>query len=96
MENYNMNNSYLYYNMEQNYKIGLLIPCTSKNRNTWNKMEDTYLMTHSVETFLKTYSEEHQYIFYIGYDTHDRIYANKDEQNKIKIVFEKYTNIDIQ
>ncbi len=96
MKNYNMNNSYLYYNMEQNYKIGLLIPCTSKNRNTWNKMEDTYLMTHSIETFLKTYSEEHEYIFYIGYDTDDRIYANKDEQDKIKVVFEKYDNIDIQ
>ena len=64
-------------------KIGLLIPCTSKNRNTWNKMEDTYLMTHSIETFLKTYSEEHEYIFYIGYDTDDRIYANIFKQLKL-------------
>ena len=63
-------------------KVGLLIPCTSKNR-PWFKMEDAYLYHLSLKTFLLTMDKEHEYVFYIGIDKNDPLFDNKKEQDKI-------------
>ena len=47
-------------------KIGLLIPSTSNGRNEWKTYKDTYLYNSTLKTFLLTYDQEHEYIFYIG------------------------------
>ena len=45
------------------HKIALLIQCTSKERDTWNTMKDTYLNDLSVKHFLLTQDKEHEYVF---------------------------------
>jgi len=55
------------------HKIALLIPCTSKGRELWNSMNDTYPHNLSVKHFLLTQDKENEYVFYIGYDGDDRI-----------------------
>ena len=41
------------------HKIALLIPCTSKDRDYWQTMKDTYLNNLSVKHFLLTQDKEH-------------------------------------
>ena len=50
------------------HKIALLIPCTSKGRDQWQTIKDSYLDNLSVKHFLLTQDKEHEYVFYIGYD----------------------------
>ena len=66
------------------YNIGLLIPTTSNNRNDWNNMKDTYLF-HTIKSFLtsRQYQDENTYNIYIGYDEHDRIFSNIEQQNDL-------------
>lgn len=71
-------------------KISLLIPCTTKGRDEWINMKDTYLYNLSLKTFLLTMDKEHEYTFYIGYDFDDRIYSNEQEHtiiNKFSTIF---------
>ena len=85
------------------HKIALLIPCTSKERDSWNTMKDTYLNNLSVKHFLLTQDKEHEYVFYIGYDSDDRIFADVTQQDVLKryslvfknvsFVFIKFENI---
>ena len=46
-------------------KIGCIIPATSKNR-PWTSVEESYLYTTTLKSFMITYSNKHKYIFYIG------------------------------
>jgi hypothetical protein len=64
-------------------KIGLLIPSTSKGRNEWKTYKDTYLFKSTLKSFLLTYDQEHEYVFYIGIDRHDRIYDSDLEKGNI-------------
>ena len=41
-------------------KVGILIPCTSKNR-PWKNLEESYLYNSTLKTFLLTYDKEHEY-----------------------------------
>ena len=66
------------------HNIGLLIPCTSKGRELWNSMNDTYLMNLTLKHLLLTQDKEHNYIVYIGYDFDDRIFSSAEQQDKIK------------
>jgi len=85
------------------YNVALLIPCTSKGRNEWKNIKDTYLMELTLKHFLLTQDKEHKYTIYIGYDNDDRIFSIPGEQDQIKrfsLVFKnvdfkfiKYTNI---
>tara|TARA_B100000963_G_C22613373_1_gene666025 strand:- start:1417 stop:2214 length:798 start_codon:yes stop_codon:yes gene_type:complete len=77
------------------YKIGILIPSTSKHRN-WTTIQETYLTKYTIKTFLMTYNEEHTYIFYIGIDENDYILDNSDNQNKIMKIIDQYSNIEIK
>lgn len=68
-------------------KIAFMIPTTSKNRNEWNDIKDTYLYKILFKSFIKTYCKDYEYHFYIGYDYNDRIFSNhlntKEEINKL-------------
>jgi hypothetical protein len=85
------------------HKIALLIPCTSKGRDNWKTMKDVYLNNLSVKHFLLTQDKEHEYVFYIGYDSDDRIFADVTQQEVLKryslvfknvsFVFIKFENI---
>jgi hypothetical protein len=73
--------------------IALLIPCTSKGRDEWNSMKDTYLYNYTLKTFLLTQTKEYNYTFYIGYDEDDRIYSKSLEQRVIKLFKTVFTNV---
>jgi len=85
------------------YKVGILIPCTSRGRDEWKDIKDTYLYRLSLITFLRSQDREHAYVVYIGYDADDRIFADKSNQdaisrfslafNNISFRFVKYDNI---
>ena len=82
--------------MDKQTHISLLIPCTSKGRDNWATMKDTYLYNYSLKTFLLTKNDQYKYTFYIGYDFDDRIF-NKEEQQDIIHHFKKaFKNIDYQ
>ena len=63
-------------------KIGVLIPSTSKNRH-WSNYKESYLYVNTLKTFLITYDQEHEYIFYIGIDKGDRIYDNQHTKDNL-------------
>ena len=75
-------------------KIGLLIPCTSKNRN-WSSIKESYLYKLTLKTFLLTQDKEHTYEFYIGVDYDDAIFNNILEQQKITSINNVFKNINI-
>jgi len=87
----------------KSHKISLLIPCTSKGRDIWNTIDDTYLFNLTLKHLLLTQDKEHEYIVYIGYDFDDRIFSSTEQQQQIKrfsLVFKnvsfkfiKYTDI---
>lgn len=56
--------------------IAFLIPSTTRNRNYWNTLEDTYLYK------LQKIFTEYEITYFIGYDKDDRIYSKEEERNK--------------
>ena len=77
-------------------RIGLLIPTTSKNRNTWKSIKDTYLYNLTFKTMLLTQNKEHNYIFYIGIDKGDRIFSQKNNQDILMNFKNVFKNIDLK
>ena len=59
------------------HKIGLLIPTTCKGRDNWGTVKDTYLFKLTLKSFLLSQDKEHEYIFYIGIDSDDRIFSKQ-------------------
>ena len=55
-------------------KIALLILATSKQRDNWVSIKDSYLFNMTLKSFLSSQDKEHEYIFYIGIDKDDRIF----------------------
>jgi hypothetical protein len=81
-----------------NHKIAMLIPCTSKGRDHWKTIKDTYLHNLSLKFFLLTQDKEHEYVFYIGYDSDDRIFSDSSQQEFLKrysIVFKNVSFVFI-
>lgn len=80
-------------------KIGILVPSTSKNRDDWNDIIDSYLYKYTVSTFINTLTKGYTYVFYIGYDKGDRIYSsvkkNKKTLNKL-VSDKKISNIQFK
>jgi hypothetical protein len=76
-------------------KVGILIPCTSKNR-PWKNLEESYLYSSTLKTFLLTYDKEHEYIFYIGIDRNDPIYDNETNKMKLQRFCSIMKNISIE
>ena len=46
-------------------KIALLILATSKNRDLWSNIKDSYLFNMTLKSFLLTQNKEHNYLFYV-------------------------------
>lgn len=78
------------------YKIGALILATSKNRDNWVMMQDTYLYQLTLKTFLLTFDKEHSYIFYVGIDKDDRIFDNETQKREITRFSKVYPNIEFK
>lgn len=78
------------------YKISLLIPCTSRGRDEWSTIKDTYLYKLSLNTFLKTQDKEHAYVVYIGYDADDRIFSLESSHNEIHRFSLVFTNVSFK
>lgn len=76
-------------------KIGFLIPSTSHQRN-WSSFDETYLIKHTLKSFLITYDNEHSYTFYIGVDDGDKIYDNKKIQSDILRFVSVMKNIELE
>jgi hypothetical protein len=77
----------------------MLIPCTSKGRDNWKTMKDTYINNLTVKHFLLTQDKEHEYVFYIGYDSDDRIFADVTQQemlNRYSLVFKNISFVFIK
>lgn len=68
---------------DNKYKIALLILATSKDRNNWSNIKDTYLYNMTLKTFLYTHNTEFNYILYIGIDSGDRIFDDTNQQEEI-------------
>uniref|UniRef100_A0A6C0KK56 Uncharacterized protein n=1 Tax=viral metagenome TaxID=1070528 RepID=A0A6C0KK56_9ZZZZ len=77
-------------------KIGCLIPSTSKGREEWKTYRDTYLFKNTLKTFLITYDQEHEYIFYVGIDRNDRIYDNPKDKKEFERIATVMKNISIR
>ena len=61
------------------YKIGILVPCTSRGRDAWTSIRDSYFYNLTMKHLLLTHDKEHQYTFYIGYDKDDRIFGDREQ-----------------
>ena len=78
------------------HKVAALILATSKNRDTWCMMNDTYLYNLTLKTFLLTHDKEHSYVFYIGIDKGDRLFDNVTQQREITRFSKVYKNIEFK
>ena len=76
-------------------KLGILIPCTSKNQD-WKTIEESFLYKLSIKTFLITNDKEHDSCYYIGYDKNDPIFDNEENQKKLKKFISVMKNASIQ
>ena len=77
------------------YKIGILIPTTSKNRD-WKSFHETTLFTILFNTFVNTYCNQYEYIFYLIVDDDDKIFGVKSVQQDIQSVMHRFKNIHIK
>tara|TARA_B100000287_G_C20672724_1_gene794002 strand:- start:947 stop:1714 length:768 start_codon:yes stop_codon:yes gene_type:complete len=75
-------------------KIALLILATSKNRDSWSNIKDSYLFNMTLKSFLLTQNKEHNYLFYVGIDKDDRIFDNNEEQKNITRFSQAFPNIE--
>ena len=80
--------------MEKKTKIAMLILATSKHRDSWITIKDSYLFNMTLKSFLLTHDKEHEYIFYIGIDKDDRIFDKKHEQEQILNFNKVFKNIE--
>ena len=67
------------------YKIGIIIPSTSRKR-PWSNILESYLYTHLIRSLLKTYNSEHEYKIYVVTDDDDPIYSKKDEIHTMRLL----------
>ena len=78
-----------------NYKIAILTLATSKSRDNWISIKDSYFYNMTLKTFLYTHNKEYKYILYIGIDEDDRIFDKKYNQQEILRYSKVFPNIEI-
>ena len=76
-------------------KIGLLIPCTSRNRE-WSDIKESYLYKYTIRSLLVTYDKEHTYKLYVGIDKNDKIYDNEDNKGYLIKLCSVMKNVEIE
>jgi hypothetical protein len=76
-------------NFTNTYKIGLIIPTTSKKRD-YKKVEDIDFFKVFMKNFLKTYDDKYNFTIYLGYDDDDKFYLENidDIKNHFNIITE--------
>ena len=77
-------------------KVALLILATSKNRDNWVTIKDSYLFNMTLKTFLITQDKENDYLFYIGIDKNDRIFDKEDQQQEITRFSKAFPNVEFK
>ena len=82
------------------YKIGILIPSTTKGLNC-ESYKDAYLYKLFLKSFIKTYDKKYnekdiQYTIYVVVDDDDEIYSKENEKNKIISFIQLVKNVSIQ
>lgn len=77
------------------YKVGILIPTTT-NGKSWKTIEETYLYTYFFLSFLKTRCINILYTIYLGIESDDFIYGNKEELNKIVESIKNIKNVSLE
>lgn len=82
------------------YKIGILIPSTTKGLNC-KSYKDTYLYKLFLKSFIKSYDKKYGekdliYTIYVIVDDDDEIYSNNSEKNKIISFVNLVKNVSIQ
>jgi hypothetical protein len=81
-------------NNKKKIKIAILILATSKKRDSWVNIKDSYLFNMTLKSFLTTFDREHDYIFYVGIDKDDRIFSKREEQEEIIRFNNVFKNIE--
>jgi hypothetical protein len=76
------------------HKIALLTLATSKKRDQWKTIKDSYLFNITLKSFLSTMDKEHEYLFYVGVDKGDRIFDNEEEQKEILKFSQVFINVE--
>lgn len=74
-------------------KVAFLILATSKNRDNWETIKDTYLFNYTLKTFLQTMDKNNEYLFIIGIDKNDRIFDNITNQREITRFSNVFKNV---
>ena len=72
--------------------IGILFPSTSKGRN-WEKIEDSYLMSVFLPSFINTFCKEYDYVFYMVIDKNDRLYTSDNLTKVSNYIMNNHMNI---
>tara|TARA_B100000401_G_C52768362_1_gene701910 strand:+ start:353 stop:1129 length:777 start_codon:yes stop_codon:yes gene_type:complete len=75
-------------------KIGILIPCTSNGRD-WTTFKETYLFNMTLKSFLLSYDKEHIYTFYIGIDSDDKVFDDKETHKEIVRFLSVMKNVNV-
>lgn len=68
-------------------RLALLIPTTSRGRECWVTVEDTYLYNLTFSTYLQTQEVDIITTFYIGTDDEDKVW-NEDNKEKFKNILQ--------
>ena len=66
--------------------VAFPIPTTSRGQN-WRTVTGSNLFRYLYQSFLKTFSPEFKYRFYLGIDPDDPFYSDKERQEEIKRYF---------
>ena len=75
-------------------KIGILVPCTSNGRD-WTTFKETYLFNMTLKSFLLSYDKEHTYTFYIGIDSGDKVFDDKETHKEIVRFLSVMKNVNV-
>ena len=76
-------------------KIAVIIPATS-NKCHYNYFQDTDLFNILFKSFFTTYDLNHEYKFYLGIDSDDKLYQDNSVQNDIKNIINVMKNTSIE
>jgi hypothetical protein len=79
----------------EKYKIGIMIPTTSRNRK-WVGIKNSYLYRIFLRSFLLTYCKEHTYVIYVGFDEDDPLFSNENERSELDRFISIMKNVELK
>lgn len=78
------------------HTVAYLVLATSKNRDLWKSMKDTYLLNKTLASSVQSNDPEHTYVYYIGIDKGDRIFDDSMEQSIVHDFVKQYSNVRVE